>query len=110
MSYQFDIPPTTLSGLERSTESKINVHLRYAIQNFVFPSRWPYVDRHMAGYQRQRFTLGIHPHVLAKGRSLAEFKKLESMLESYPEAVGIGEIGVDHTTRCKCATFRNTTR
>ena len=32
------------------------------------------------------------------------------MLESYPEAVGIGEIGIDHTTRCKCATFHNTTR
>ena len=106
----FDRYPTTLSALERSAKSEIDVHLCYAIQNFVFPARWPNIDRHMAGDPRLRFTLGIHPHVLAKGRPLDEFKKLQDMLENYPEAVGIGEIGIDHTTRCKCATFHNTTR
>ena len=41
---------------------------------------------------------------------LSEFKKLERLLEDYPEAVGIGEIGIDHTTRCKCSASHNKER
>ena len=36
-----------------------------------------------------------------------EFRKLERKLEEYPKAIGIGEIGIDHTTRCKCCAFHN---
>ena len=36
-----------------------------------------------------------------------KLKKLERLLEDYPEAVGIGEIGIDHTTRCKCSVPNN---
>ena len=61
----------------------------------------------MTGEPRLRFTVGIHPHVLAKNRPLSELKKLERLLEDYPEAVGIGEIGIDHTTRCKCSVPHN---
>ena len=102
--------PTTLSVLERSTDSPLPVRLCYAIQNFVFPTRWPRIDTQVTGEPRLRFTLGIHPHVLVKNRPLSEFKKLERLLEDYPEAVGIGEIGIDHTTRCKCSALHNKER
>ena len=102
--------PTTLSVLERSTDSPLPVRLCYAIQNFVFPTRWPKIDIEVTGEPRLRFTLGIHPHVLVKKRPLSEFKKLERLLEDYPEAVGIGEIGIDHTTRCKCSASHNKER
>ena len=99
--------PTTLSVLERSTDSNLPVCLCYAIQNFVFPTRWPKIDTQVTDEPRLRFTIGIHPHVLVKNMPLSEFKKLERLLEDYPEAVGIGEIGIDHTTRCKCSASHN---
>ena len=52
---------------------------------------------------------GIHPHVLAKNRPDSEFHKLKAKLEEYPQAVGIGEIGLDYTTTCRCFTFHNST-
>lgn len=55
---------TTLSDLERSTDSPLPVRLFYAIQNFVFPTRWPKIDRQVVGEPRLRFTLGIHPNAL----------------------------------------------
>ena len=45
---------------------------------------------------------GIHPHVLAKNRPDSEFHKLKAKLEEYPQAVGIGEIGLDYSTTCRC--------
>ena len=59
---------TTLSELESSMKTPISVNLRYGIQNFVFPTRWFKTGRQMAGEPRLRFTLGIHPHVLAKNK------------------------------------------
>ena len=94
---------TTLSDLERSMNIPFSATLRFAIQNFVFPSRWFKIGRQMAGEPRLRFTLGIHPHVLAKNRPEMEFQKLKRKLEEYPEAIGIGEVGIDHTARCNCS-------
>ena len=74
--------------------------LRFVIQNFVFSSRWFKIGRQMAGKPRLRFTLGIHPHVLAKNRPEMEFQNLKRKLEEYPEAIGIGEVGIDNTTHC----------
>ena len=102
--------PTTLPELESSMKTPIPVNLRYGIQNFVFPTRWFKIGRQMAGEPRLRFTLGIHPHVLDKNKPEMEFRKLERKLEEHPEAVGIGETGIDHTTRCKCSAFHNKDR
>ena len=64
---------TTLSDLECSMNIPFSATLCFAIQNFVFPSRWSKIGRQMAGEPRLRFTLGIHPHVLAKNRPEIEF-------------------------------------
>ena len=65
------------------------------------------IGKQMANEPKLRFTLGIHPHVLAKNRAESEFHKLKAKLEAYPQAIGIGEIGIDHTTTCRCSTFHN---
>ena len=59
---------TTLSDLERSMNIPFSVMLSFAIQNFVFPSRLFKIGRQMVSEPKLRFTLGIHPHVLAKNR------------------------------------------
>lgn len=51
---------------------------------------------------RLKFTLGIHPHVIAKGMATFLFNKLKKQFEEYPQAVGIGEISLDLTSACKC--------
>ena len=61
----------------------------------------------MVDDSKLRFTLGIHPHVLDKNRAESEFARLKKRLEEYPQAVGIGEIGIDLTTTCKCPTYHN---
>ena len=37
----------------------------------------------------------------------SEFARLKARLEEYPQAVGIGEIGIDLTTTCKCPNYHN---
>ena len=73
--------------------------LRFAIQNFVFLSRWFKIGRQMAGETRLRLALGIHPHVLAKNGPEMKFQKLKRKLEEYPKAIAIGEVGIDQTAR-----------
>ena len=51
--------------------------LRFAIQNFVFPSQRFKIGRQMEGEPRLRFTLGIHPHALAKNRPQDGISKTE---------------------------------
>ena len=41
--------------------------------------------------------------MLAKNRPEIEFQKLKRKLEEYPDAIGIGEVGIDHTARCNCS-------
>ena len=59
---------TTLSDLERLINIPFFAALCFAIQRFVFPSRWFKIGRQMAGELRLGITLGIHPHTLAKNR------------------------------------------
>ena len=94
---------TTLSDLECSMNIFFSATLCFVIQNYVFSSHWFEIGRQMAGEPRLRFTLGIHPHVLAKNRPEIEFQNLKRKLEKYPEAIGIGEVGIDHTTHCNCS-------
>ena len=51
--------------------------LRFAIQNFVFPSCWFKIGSQMVGEPRLSFNLGIHPHVLAIKRPKDEISKTE---------------------------------
>ena len=45
--------------------------------------------------------------MLDKNRTDSEFARFKIKLEEYPQAVGIGEFGIDLTTTCKCPTYHN---
>ena len=96
---------TTLSDLESSATNPLS--LKFAIVNYVYLSNWSKIGKQVADDPKLRFTLDILPHVLDKNRAESKFARLKTRLEEYPQAVGIGEIGIDLTTTCKCPTYHN---
>ena len=72
---------TTLSDLESSMTNSFS--LKFGIANYVYPGKWSMINKQMADEPKLRFTLGIHPHVLAKNKAFAEFSKLRAKLEAY---------------------------
>lgn len=74
--------------------------LQYCIANFVFPSSWSRIHHLINGDARVYLTLGVHPH-LVESEVDRWARRLEEMISSTP-CVGVGEIGLDFTTACKC--------
>ncbi len=54
-----------------------------------------------------RFTVGVHPHRMLGGTASSHFSRLESLVQRHPQAVGIGEVGLDFTTDCRCGHQRD---
>lgn len=94
----------SLSDLESSLTTQ--THLRFGIANFVFPTHWEKIDKHIID-PRIRVTLGVHPHVIKKSTAMHYFHKLEDIVSLNPTAVGIGEVGLDLTTTCHCRQVHN---
>ena len=44
--------------------------------------------------------MGVHPHMITETEVELLYDQLKGMVEKYPEAVGIGEVGLDLTTKC----------
>ena len=91
---------TPQQGLKNSMTSEVS--LLFGIANYVYPSRWSAIRYHMGADPKLKFTLGIHPHIITMDNYQSQYFKLERKLEACPEALGIGEIGLDHTTTCRC--------
>ncbi len=90
----------TFGQLGGLVESSIDI--RYAIANFVYPDEWRHLEGRLMDDSRLKFTLGIHPHKLFGGTASAQFSTLEEMVQRHPQIVGIGEVGLDFTTCCRC--------
>ena len=76
--------------------------LQVAVANYVYPSSWsqvPAVDEDTRLY----FTVGLHPHMVEHTVSISY---LLSFL-SHPKCVGIGEVGLDYTSNCRCRDHRS---
>ena len=54
-----------------------------------------------------KFNPCILPHNVLTSLSRSLYNKLKSKLAQHPEAVGIGEVGLDFTTSCHCTVFHN---
>lgn len=89
----------SLSDLENS--ESIPIRLPFAIANYVFPKRWHFLTAHVRADPRLRITLGVHPHMITDNQVDSLYGNLKGLLNRYPEAVGIGEVGLDLTTKCK---------
>ena len=83
----------SLSDLEGS--KSIPIWIPFAIANYVL------LSDHVRADPRIRFTLGVHPHMVTESQVESLFGQLQRMIDKYPEAVGIGEVGLDLTTECR---------
>ena len=98
----------TLQEFENSLENRDSgLILQFGIANCVYPTMWQRAIRYMGQDQRVRFTFGIHPHCARTTRATASH--LESKLQ-LDGCVGLGEIGLDHTSMCSHGKYCRTRR
>ena len=90
-------PNQTLSDLEDSSSFPITIP--FAIANYVFQGSWKYLGDHVIADPGLRITLGIHSHMITDPQ--VDICSLKKLVDQYPSAVGIGEVGLDFTTVCK---------
>ena len=76
--------------------------LLYGIANYVWTESWCKLDQQLRVDPTPKFTLGIHPHRIQPNLAKSSFRKLKDKLARYPSALGIGEVGIDHTSGCAC--------
>lgn len=88
----------SLSDLEDSRA--LPIRLPFAIANYVYPGRWRFIGDRVMTDPRLRITLGVHPHLITPEDRDSLYGRLEGLVKRYPEAVGIGEVGIDHTSKC----------
>ncbi|XP_062605129.1 putative deoxyribonuclease TATDN2 [Saccostrea cucullata] len=72
--------------------------LSVAIANYVFPEHWERF-RQQARDPRIYLTFGLHPHTVKSDYSM---ELLRELLKE-PGCVGLGEVGLDFTTSCRCS-------
>ncbi|MES9884743.1 MAG: TatD family hydrolase [Sedimenticola sp.] len=80
--------------------SQGGTQISHAISNYVFPSSWPLIDAQVADDSSVYCTIGVHPHLVGSDweARLAQMKQILGC-RSF---VGIGEVGLDFTSTCKC--------
>ena len=91
----------SLSDLESSISKPLLISIPFAIANYVFPDKWSRLSEHVRADPRLRITLGVLPHMITETQVTSLFGRLEGLLGQYPEAVGVGEVGLDLTTACR---------
>ena len=84
-----------------------SVNLTHAVANFVYPAKWKDLPTLVAMDSRISFSLGVHPHLLYANNVEHLFSKLTQEFAKYPQAVAVGEVGLDFTTSCRCKTAHN---
>ena len=93
----------------RDLESSVdtNYRLLYAIANYVYPTKWKCIREHVLVDPRIKITVGLHPHMVQGTTWRTHMVSLVGLTQSFPQFVGIGEVGLDFTTTCKCRIAHN---
>lgn len=91
--------------LESSATS--NNRILYAIANYVYPSKWQCIGQQVQMNSRIKFSLGLHPHMVMAHTWRANLARLRGLTRTFPDFVGIGEVGLDFTTTCRCRSSHN---
>ena len=76
------------------------VQLMYGIASYVHVETWHTINRHLRSNPALRFTIGVDPHEVLPHMARPLFSMLESRLSQHPDALGIGEVGLDYTNSC----------
>ena len=87
------------------TEGTELLPLRLAIANYVFPGTLKKIH-HVEKDDRLYYTAGIHPHMADTKITVEEVLQLLD----HPKCVGVGEVGLDFTSACRCTKHRGSAR
>jgi len=83
-----------------------DVELLAGIANFAYPKSWGVIQNLLhENDSRLFFTIGVHPHRLVNSvfqKSDSLISEILQTLSSNLRCVGVGEIGLDFTSCCKC--------
>jgi TatD DNase family protein len=74
--------------------------LQAGVANYVYPGSWSGWEDQTKGTPL-KVSFGIHPHLVSEKSTSQYFSALSQNL-SNPMCVGLGEIGIDLTSRCSC--------
>ena len=102
LSNRKDMPLLDLETMK--TDMKI--YLPFVIAHYVYSIKWDFIGDRVWEDPRIKLTFGIHPHMIAKApfsAAIDQSRHLEEMLGRYPEAIEIGEVGLDFTATCTCS-------
>ena len=83
-----------------------SAQLIYGIANYVYIDSWCDINRHIHSNPCVN-TLGIHPHRILPNLAKFLINKLKIKLSQHPDVLGIGEVGLDCKTSCRCTTIHN---
>ena len=75
--------------------------LQFCVCNFVYPVLWTYLKEIRDCIYSMRCTVGIHPHFIETGKVDNQIDDIIALV-SQGDIVGLGEVGVDYTSRCHC--------
>ena len=83
--------------------TKVNESLRtleLAIANYVYPEKWDRIHHEACSDSRVHYTIGVHPHRIFHHDEFP-VKPIIDELQNV-KCLQVGEIGLGHTTKCKC--------
>ena len=91
---------STFAELKAAIEPSGDVVLQFGVANYVYPSSWHKSSIQVGGNFVVRTSYGVHPHFV-QSESIEDYaEQLEQLLQD-PICVGLGEVGMDSTSRCR---------
>ena len=98
---------TKLSFKVLESSAVTSYRVLYMIANYVYPSKWKFIEKQILLDPRIKFTIGLHPHMVYKQTWQGHLANLVGLTQRFPGFIGIGEVGLDFTTTCRCQKRHN---
>ena len=66
----------------------------------MYPEKWDQIHHETCSESRVHYTIDVHPHRIFHHDEFPVKPIIDELKNA--KCVGVGEIGLDHTTKCKC--------
>jgi TatD DNase family protein len=88
-------------ALVNQTEPGSPLQIDLVVANYVYPRQWVRWCEQVEDHPGVRVSFGVHPHFIVESSIEMHIRQLD-MLLCHPLCVGLGEVGMDLTSRCRC--------